>query len=210
MGHTAYYMRTSHYLQNIGTQVDKIEEGWKLYKDEGVSGRLPFNERPSGKRLINDIEKGKVDRVVVLRLDRLGRNTSNILQTINTISIDHKVPITSLNEGITTLNDMGDITPTTGLLVNVLSSLSEFFYHQTREKILSGIERSKGIPNKYTGRKTGSTEKPEKYLSKPTNKKIVEMLESGVGIRRISRVLEVSPNTIYKVKKTRETVLNQV
>lgn len=209
MGHTAYYMRTSHYLQNIGTQVDKIEEGWKVYKDEGVSGRLPFNERPSGKRLIKDIELGKIDRVIVLRLDRLGRNTSNILQTINTISIDYKVPITSLNEGITTLNDMGDITPTTGLLVNVLSSLSEFFYHQTREKILTGIERSKSL-GKYTGRKIGSTIPPEKYLNQPTNKKIVEMLDSGVGIRLISRVLEVSPNTIYKVKKTREMVLNQV
>jgi DNA invertase Pin-like site-specific DNA recombinase len=209
MGYTAYYMRTSHYLQNIGTQVDKIEESWRVYKDEGVSGRLPFNERPSGKRLINDIEKGKVDRVIVLRLDRLGRNTSNILQTINTISIDHKVPITSLNEGITTLNDMGETTPMTGLLVNVLSSLSEFFYHQTREKTLSGVERAKTL-GKYTGRKVGAVESPEKYLSKPTNKKIVEMLASGVGIRRISRVLEVSPNTIYKVKKTRETVLNQV
>ena len=209
MGYTAYYMRTSHYLQNIGTQVDKIEEGWKVYEDQGVSGRLPFNERPSGKRLINDIEKGKVDRVIVLRLDRLGRNTSNILQTINTISIDHKVPITSLNEGITTLNDMGETTPMTGLLVNVLSSLSEFFYHQTREKTLSGVERAKTL-GKYTGRKIGAVETPEKYLGKSVNKKIVEMLESGVGIRRISRVLEVSPNTIYKVKKTRETVLNQV
>lgn len=209
MGYTAYYMRTSHYLQNIGTQVDKIGEGWKVYKDEGVSGRLPFEDRPASVKLLRDIQKGKIDRVVVLRLDRLGRNTSNILQTINTISIDHKVPITSLNEGITTLNDKGEITPTTGLLVNVLSSLSEFFYHQTREKILSGVQRARSL-NKYTGRKIGAVEPPEKYLSKPTNKKIVEMLDSGVGIRRISRVLEVSPNTIYKVKKTREMVLNQV
>jgi DNA invertase Pin-like site-specific DNA recombinase len=209
MGYTAYYMRTSHYLQNISTQTDKIEEGWKVYKDEGVSGRLNFEDRPSGVRLLNDIRKGKIDRVIVLRLDRLGRSCNNLLQTINTISIENKVPITSLNEGITTLNDNGETTPMTGLLVNVLSSLSEFFYHQTREKTLSGIERAKTL-GKYTGRKIGAVESPEKYLSKSTNKKIVEMLESGVGIRRISRVLEVSPNTIYKVKKTREMVLNQV
>lgn len=209
MGYTAYYMRTSHYLMDIGTQVDRIEEGWRVYKDEGVSGRLPFEERPSGKRLINDIQNGKVGRVIVLRLDRLGRNTSNILQTINTISIDHKVPITSLNEGITTLNDKGETTPMTGLLVNVLSSLSEFFYHQTREKTLAGVERAKRL-GKYSGRKVGAIESPEKYLSKPANKKIVEMLDSGVGIRRIARVLEVSPNTIYKVKKTRESHLNKV
>ena len=38
----AYYLRTSHYLMNISTQVDKIEDGWKVYKDEGVSGRISF------------------------------------------------------------------------------------------------------------------------------------------------------------------------
>jgi DNA invertase Pin-like site-specific DNA recombinase len=209
MGYTAYYLRTSHYLQNIGTQTDKIEEGWKVYKDEGVSGRLNFEERPSAKRLLEDIRKKKIDRVIVLRLDRLGRSCNNLLQTINTISIENKVPITSLNEGITTLNDNGETTPMTGLLVNLLSSLSEFFYHQNREKILSGVERAKTL-GKYTGRKIGAVETPDKYLSKPTNKKIVEMLDKGVGIRSISRVLEVSPNTIYKVKKTREMVLNQV
>jgi DNA invertase Pin-like site-specific DNA recombinase len=32
--------------------------------------------------LINDVKKGKVERVIVLRLDRLGRNTSDILKTI--------------------------------------------------------------------------------------------------------------------------------
>ena len=47
-----YYMRTSHYLQNIGTQVDKIEDGWKIYEDKGVSGIIPFEERSQGKKLL--------------------------------------------------------------------------------------------------------------------------------------------------------------
>jgi DNA invertase Pin-like site-specific DNA recombinase len=209
MGYTAYYMRTSHYLQNIGTQEDKIEEGWKVYKDEGVSGRLPFEERPSGKRLLKDIEAGRISRVVTLRIDRLGRSTYNISETINTISIKNKIPITSLNEGITTLNEKGETTGMTTLMINLLSSLSEFFYHQHREKILAGVERAKAL-GKYSGKKTGAVQSVDKYLSKPTNKKIIEMLDSGVGIRRIARVLEVSANTIYKVKKTRELHLQKV
>jgi DNA invertase Pin-like site-specific DNA recombinase len=36
----AYYLRTSHYLQQIGVQEDQIEKGWLVYKDEGVSGRI--------------------------------------------------------------------------------------------------------------------------------------------------------------------------
>jgi DNA invertase Pin-like site-specific DNA recombinase len=199
MGQVAYYMRTSHYLQNIGTQVDKIEEGWKVYEDVGVSGRVPFEDRPSGKKLLEDIRKGKISQVIVLRLDRCGRSTQNILETLNTIH-SYKVPITSLNEGITTLNDKGEITPMTGLLINVLSSLSEFFYHQTREKTLAGIERSK-LLGKYKGRQVGSVETIDKFISKPKNKKIKEMIDSGLGIRKISRILECSPNPIYKVKE---------
>ena len=52
---TAYYLRTSHYLQSIATQEDKIEPDWKIYKDEGVSGRLEFKLRPAGAKLLEDL-----------------------------------------------------------------------------------------------------------------------------------------------------------
>ncbi len=128
MKQIGYYLRTSHYLQNIGTQVDKIEEGWKVFKDEGVSGRISFQDRPSGKKLIEDIQRGKISGVVVLRIDRLGRNTTDILNTIKLIH-QFQVPIRSISEGITTLDENGKETPMSNLLINLLSSLSEFQYH---------------------------------------------------------------------------------
>ncbi len=198
MGTTAYYMRTSHYLQNIGTQVDKIEEGWKVYKDEGISGRVSFEHRPDGRKLLEDIQKGKITEVVVLRIDRLGRDTTDILNTIRTIH-QFKVPITSKNEGITTLVD-GKENPMSNLLVNILSSLSEYQYHQTREKTLDGILRGK-LEGKYKGRKSGSTEPVEKFLSKPKVKKVKMMLEQGMGIRTISTIVDCSTNFVYKVKE---------
>ena len=197
MGQIGYYMRTSHYLQNIGTQVDKIEEGWKVYKDEGISGRISFQDRPSGKKLLHDIERGRISEVIVLRIDRLGRNTTDILNTIKLIH-EHKVPITSKNEGITTLIN-GKESPMSNLLINILSSLSEFQYHQTREKTLEGIQKGK-LEGKYRGRQVGSVESHEKFLSKPKVQKIKELLELNVGIRQISRIVECSPNYVYKVK----------
>lgn len=194
----AYYMRTSHYLQSLGNQVDKIEDGWKIYEDKGVSGRIMFEDRPSGKKLLIDIQKGKVKEVVVLRIDRLGRNTTDILNTIKSIH-EHQVPITSKNEGLTTLDSNGKQTPMTGLMINLLSSLSEFQYHQTREKTLDGIERAK-LEGKYRGRRKFSYESIDKFKNKPKVKKIKELLDSGVGIRRISRVVSCSPNYVYKVK----------
>ena len=193
-----YYLRTSHYTMSISSQVDKIEEGWKIYEDKGVSGRIPFEERPQGKKLLEDIRRGKITELVVLRLDRLGRNTTNILNTINEIH-SHKVSITSKNEGITTLDNNGNQTPMTGLLINILSGLSEFQYHQTREKTLTGIQRAK-LDGRYNGRKIGSTENIDKFLSKPKVQKIQSLLKENIGIRKISRIVECSPNYIYKVK----------
>lgn len=192
-----YYLRTSHYLQNITTQVDKIEPNWKVYKDEGISGRISFNERPSGRKLIEDITKGKINEVVVLRIDRLGRNTTDILNTIKQIH-QYGVGIRSINEGITTLID-GKETPMSNLLINLLSSLSEFQYHQTREKTLDGIQRGK-LDGKYKGRKRGSVESYEKFISKPKVNKIKLMLEQNMSIRSICSIMECSPNYIYKVK----------
>jgi DNA invertase Pin-like site-specific DNA recombinase len=99
-----YYLRTSHYLQNIATQIDRIEPGWKTYEDTGVSGRVKFTERKSAMRLLEDIRDGKILEVKVLRIDRLGRSVQDIIETINTIH-SYGVPITSISEGITTLDD---------------------------------------------------------------------------------------------------------
>lgn len=193
-------MRTSHYLQNLATQQDKIEPGWRIYEDKGITGRLTFEDRSAGKKLLNDVKNGKVTEVRCLRVDRLGRTVQNILETISFIH-SYNVPITSINEGITTLDANGKQTPVTGLLVNVLSSLSEFFYHQHREKVLSGIEKAKLVEGKYVGRKHGSTEKLSTYKNKSKTKKIKELLEQGVGVRAVCRTLECSPNSVYKVKK---------
>lgn len=197
-----YYMRTSHYLQNIITQQDRIESDWVVYEDKGISGRTSFTERLGGKKLLEDIQRGKISQVVVLRIDRLGRNTTDILTTIKLIH-QYQVPIRSISEGITTLDEHGKETPMTNLLLNLLSSLSEFQYHQTREKTLDGILRGK-LDGKYTGRKTGSVESVDKFKNKPKVKKIRELLGSGLGVRKISRIVECSPNYIYKVKEKLE------
>ena len=203
----AYYMRTSHYLQSIGTQEDKVESGWRTYKDEGVSGRVDFLSRPAGKRLIQDIRDGRISIVKTMRLERMGRNVQDLISTINLIH-SYGVPIQFISEGITTLDENGKQTPTTGLLVNVLSSLSEFFYHQNREKTLMGIELAKQNPEKYKGRLPGSKEDIDKYMNKPKTKKMLEMLKQGNSVRSIVRILECSPNSIYKLKKLSQNVLN--
>lgn len=197
MKHSAYYMRTSHYLQNIGTQEDKIQDDWKVYKDEGVSGRVLFADRPLARKLLKDIESGKVSQVIVNRLDRLGRDTADILATIKTIH-KHGIGIVSIKEGITTMID-GKENPMSNLLISVLSSIAEFEYHRIREKTLEGIARGKRM-GVYKGRKKGSIEPYTSFIKKPKVKKVKLMLEEGISIRKMCELLECSPNFIYKVK----------
>lgn len=201
MNHIAYYMRTSHYLQNIGTQVDKIEEKWKVYKDEGVSGRVAFADRPMARKLLKDITEGQISQVIVLRLDRLGRDTSDILTTIKTIH-KHGIGIQSINEGITTMVN-GKENSMSNMLIGILSSIAEFEYHRIREKTLEGIARGKRM-GVYKGRKMGSVEPYSSFIKKPKVKKVKLMLGEGISIRKMCKLLECSPNFIYKVKERLE------
>lgn len=159
-----------------------------------------FQDRPAGKKLLQDIKQGNIiNEIKVHSFSRLGRDVTDILNSVK-FCHDHGVKITSKTEGLTTLDENGKQTPMTGLLINLLSSLAEFQYHQIREKTLEGIERAK-VLGKYKGRKPNSTEPIDKFVNKPKVKKIKEMLELGVGIRKVSRLLECSTSYVYKVKR---------
>ncbi len=196
----AYYMRTSHFLQNIITQVEQIPEGAVVFEDAGVSGRIEFSKRKAGAKLLDEARAGRVRSISVLSSDRLGRSTSDILATIN-IAHEYKIPIKLIREGITTLDEKGHITPMTMLMTNLLSTLAEFAYLTQREKILSGVAAAKALGTKYTGRKPGSVEDLSKFLAKPKVSKIQTLLKEGIGVRKICRVTESSPNYVYKVKE---------
>ncbi|KIC89140.1 recombinase family protein [Flavihumibacter sp. ZG627] len=192
-----YYLRTSHYLQNIGRQEEKIESGWNVYKDEGVSGRVAFEDRPMGKKLLQDVKAGLITEVRVDTLDRLGRTTENILQTIRFMH-NFGVGIQIKKEGITTLVD-GKENYVTKLLLSILSSISEMEYMRLKERTLEGIELGKRL-GVYKGRQVGAIESEEKFCKKQKVKKVKSLLEEGVSVRKICKVLECSPNFVAKVK----------
>jgi DNA invertase Pin-like site-specific DNA recombinase len=196
--HVGYYLRTSHYLQNIGRQEEKIEDGWLVYKDEGVSGKIAFEDRPMGKKLLRDVKSGIVKEVRVDTLDRLGRTTENILQTIRFMH-SHGVGVDIKKEGITTLVD-GKENYVTKLLLSILSSISEMEYMRLKERTLEGIALGKRL-GVYKGRKAGAVEAEEKFRKKVKVKKIKVMLQEEVPIRKICQVLECSPNYVSKVKQ---------
>jgi len=120
-------------------------EGWVAlatgYDDGGYSGATL--ERPALQRLLADIEAGKVDCVVVYKLDRLTRSLLDFAKLVE-IFERHNVSFVSVTQHFDTSTSMGR------LMVNILLSFAQFEREIIGERIRDKVAatRRKG---KYTG-----------------------------------------------------------
>lgn len=144
------YIRVSTTEQNTTRQEEK---GFKAYIDQ-ISGSVIFSERPQGKKLLNEVSQGHITEVHVHSIDRLGRNTMDILQTIKTMTANN-VNVISRKEGLSTLVD-GKESPTAKMVLSIMATLSEFELNTIKERQLEGIARAKerGVYKKNGGSRT--------------------------------------------------------
>ena len=86
----------------------QIHEGWEVlperYDDGGFSGGNL--ERPALRRLLADIEAGKVDRLVVYKMDRLSRSLLDFARLADLLE-KHEVSIVSVTQQLDTSTSMG-------------------------------------------------------------------------------------------------------
>ncbi len=117
-------------------------EGWTClpnrYDDGAYSGGNM--DRPAVKRLMADIEAGKVDCVVVYMVDRLSRSLLDFAKMMETFD-RHKVSFVSVTQQFNTASSMGR------LVLNVLLSFAQFereiISERTRDKIAATRRRGK-------------------------------------------------------------------
>ncbi len=113
-------------------------EGWRAvrarYDDGGFSGASM--ERPALKRLLCDIEAGKVDVIVVYKIDRLTRSLADFARMIE-IFDRRRVSFVSVTQAFNTTTSMGRLT------LNVLLSFAQFEREVTGERIRDKIAASK-------------------------------------------------------------------
>ena len=118
------------------------QEGWVLvpdrYDDGGWSGGTL--DRPALKRLLADIEAGRIDVIVVYKIDRLSRSLMDFAQLVEIF--DRKaVTFASITQNFNTTSSMGRLT------LNILLSFAQFEREVTGERIRDKISasRKKGI-----------------------------------------------------------------
>ncbi|WP_082012489.1 recombinase family protein [Belnapia sp. F-4-1] len=105
-------------------------EGWLLvhdrYDDGGFSGGTL--ERPALRRLLADIEQGRVDVIVVYKIDRLSRSLMDFAKLVETMEA-HDVTFVSVTQSFNTTTSMGRLT------LNVLLSFAQFEREVIGERI---------------------------------------------------------------------------
>lgn len=200
MGMKVKYNRTSTINQS-GERYKLDKEGYDLTLfDKGVSGKVPFKEREKGKVLIELIQNGEVETVVVEELSRLGRNTVDVLTTLQWLE---EMGVNVVVRGMGNLQSHidGKKNPIWNLITSVMSSLYELEREQIKERTEMG-RKMYLINGGKLGRKIGSNENLQTFLQKPKVKQIQSLLEKGKSVRDICGRLEVSPSTVVKVKKS--------
>ena len=189
----ATYVRVSTDGQNTGRQ-DMVIQG-KGYVEK-ISGRVAFKERKQGAKLLKDVENRDINWVIVEDVTRLGRDSFDILTTINFFK-EQGCTIEVLRHGLKSIVN-GKDNLMFDLMTGVLASLAELEYNSNREAQRQGIEvaKAKGIYQLHAGK--GKMTK-QQYLKQHAD--IIELLKDGKSIRGIAKLVKKSVSTVQRVKK---------
>lgn len=183
----AAYVRVSTALQakheTHEAQVDALRR-WSeaygheviLFVDAGKSGK--DTERPAFQEMMDAVRNDGLSGVVVTKLDRLGRSTLDLLQTITELD--------SLGKSFVSLGDSIDTgSPQGRLTLTILAALAEYERSLIVERLRAGRARA---------------EKAGKCCHRP--RKAVDMnqaqyyLDRSLGVTKTARLLGVAPNTL--------------
>lgn len=106
------------------------------YADDGVSGTIPFQERPAGARLMDDARAGLFDTVLVYKLDRLGRD-SHMTVTLNAVN-----DLNALGVRVESMTEPFDATTPAGrFMLNMLANVAGYERDTIIQRSMDGTNR---------------------------------------------------------------------
>ena len=190
----AYYERVSSKSQDMRSQhidmqahaANSPNAAW--YRDKFTGKTL---SRPGWDKLWADVLAGKVQRIVVWRLDRLGRSVPGVAKLFEELQ-QRKVGLVSLRDGL-------DLNTAAGrLMAHVVASVACYELEVKTERQRAGIEAARaehGGKCPWGGRKPGTRVK----VTEEVERVIRERSAAGDSIASIARVCGLSRVTIYAV-----------
>jgi DNA invertase Pin-like site-specific DNA recombinase len=178
------YARVSTGHQSLDQQLDALRAAGvdpKRIYDDKLSGVSTREQRPGLAALLDYARAG--DAIVVVGIDRLGRNAAEVMTTIRELA-ERNIVLRSLREGIDTSNATGR------MVAGVLASLAELELELGRERRAAAREarRARG---QHIGR--------PKALDQKNAALAQRMHASGESAITIAAALNVSRATVYRV-----------
>src|SRR6266852_5913518 len=160
-------------------------EGWDAladrYDDGGFSGGNI--ERPALRRLMGDIEAGKIDRVIVYKIDRLSRSLLDFARLADLFE-EHGVSIVSVTQQMDTATSMGRLT------LNMLLSFAQF-----EREMIADRTRDKMSAARRRGKWTGGMP-PLGYDIPPEGRRLVVNREEAEQVRAIFGLYAENPSLV--------------
>ena len=154
--------------------LDRGYTNLQFYIDDGVSGTT-FN-RAGFQSMIADVEAGKVKRVIVKDMSRLGRDYLQVGMYTEIFFPEHDVHFIAVNDGVDSNQEDNEFTPFRNII-------NEWYAKDTSKKIRA-VKRSKGMAGEHIG-----SHPPYGYMKNPENKKewIIDE-EAAEVVREIFRL----------------------
>lgn len=167
-------------LEQAGYQIDP--DYW--FADEGISGKVASSQRPAFKQMLGQIRKGET--LVVSKLDRLGRDAIDVLQTVRQLG-ERGIRVVVHQLGSTDL-----ASPAGKLLLSMLAAVAEMERDLLVERTQAGLARAKA-EGKILGRPSKTT--PEQ------RSEILCRLGAGDSVSALARLYGVSRANIIGIRR---------
>lgn len=198
------YSRVSTGIQDYKRQTEELMEysakhNFTVAKifEEKISGAMKNEERPALMEMITFIKENRIDKVLCWELSRIGRNTIEVLKTIELLT-ENRISLFIKNYNIETLDDRGEVNPLSQFMIQILTSVSEMERTTIRQRIKSGYDSFRKNGGKV-GRKEGYRKDNDTLLTE--HKDIVKLLKQNLSVRKIMKLTDKSSGTIQKVKR---------
>jgi len=198
------FSRVSTSIQDYKRQTDELLDYSKKMNlnvirifEEKISGGLKNDDRPVLIEMIQFIKDNNIDKVLCWELSRLGRNTIEVLKTIQILN-ENCISLFIKNYNIETLNDKCEVNPMSHFMIQILTSVSEMERTQIRLRIKSGYDSFRNNGGKV-GRKEGFRKDENKLLSE--YKDVVKLLKQGFSVRKVMKLTDKSSGTVQKIKR---------
>lgn len=182
----AIYARVSTDEQSVEAQLRDLREfaqrrGWVVAKefiDEGYSGAK--DSRPAWNQCWDDVQKGRIDVLLVHALDRLGRSLPHLVKILTTLT-DRRINLLSFRENV-------DLSTAAGrMMAGFFSVLAEYELSLIRERTRAGMRAARARGSQIGRRKNFFDKAKATALRDKGIGQIKIARELGVGVGRVNQ-----------------------